>query len=476
MLSFLLSLLGIHRDAARGQENEPPSRPPGFKEALKNPGILERVEEWFSKQKRDEKKAQSWSDEKVDQAVRHFIFDVVDGNLHSPEAKVLVSLGARIHAPILAILRDDALQEKLVKVTGSDGLPTTPINRLAELLVDAPSAEAVPLLANFVSDPRYTIRAAIGFAIGSAASADSIEPLHQLLADKKDHVPAMTLNGLTRAVKAKRVDPRVAQELPPDLEKLTRYWNTAESAASILLEFDRPRSIARLASPEIFTPSNPGIGGVLQAFLNHDVLVPREQMLTLIDDLARPGVRRSAAPLYAFQLIGRHRHAEDRDRLEAALKHEDSWVSKGGAAGLLAWHGLEGFEKKIWDALEAEDIARLKPSQRHWMAVFSYNAEVNNGGHSQYFFNATGDTWPDARAGLQAMGSTERLGILREALGRFGPEGPAADPDARRSQLAKLIRGDEDTFASLNDRYYKSKEQIDALLAKYVIAHAEDFR
>lgn len=476
MLSFLLSLFGLSRDPARAQDAPPPDREPGFKEVLKNPSLLEKLDDFFNQQKRHQRAAKSWSDERVEKAIRHFVFDVPDGDSRSSEAQLLTSLGPRIHPPLLAILRDATLSEKLLAVKGSAIGPKAPINRIASLLADVPSAEAVPLLAKFADSLSYWIRAEIGLAIGAAASANSVEPLRRLLTDEHNHVAVMTVNGISHAIRAKRVDPRVEQELFPELEQLTHRSDSAERAATVLIEFNRDRAIARLSSPELFSPANEGIGGVLEAFLAKNVLAPRGQVLALIEGLPKPGARFSASIRYALHLLGRHRHPDDKKRFEDALKHEDEWISEGGAAGLLAWHDLDHFEEKIWNALKVNDGASLRPAQKRWLAVRSYDGEVNNGGHSQYFLNSTGDTWPDAVAGLEAMGSTERLAILREALAQFGKDGPSTGRWARNNHLAAIVNRDEDAFRSLDDRYYKSKEHIDALLARYVIAHAEDFR
>jgi len=108
------------------------------------------------------------------------------------------------------------------------------------------------------------------------------------------------------------------------------------------------------------------------------------------------------------------------------------------------------------------------------LAVLMYDGEVNNGGLSQYFFNSSGDHWRDALAGLEAMGSTERLAVLREALSRFGKDGPSQD--RAQEELAKLARKNDALFDVLDDRYYKSKEVIEALTKRYVLKNSDAFK
>ena len=105
-----------------------------------------------------------------------------------------------------------------------------------------------------------------------------------------------------------------------------------------------------------------------------------------------------------------------------------------------------------------------------------FDGQVNNGGLSQYFFNSSGDHWPEALAGLQAMDFVERLAVLREAVAKFGKNGPSQDRNRRQEQLAKLERKSDDVFGSLDGRYYKSAEVIEVLANQYVLKNADAFK
>ena len=116
------------------------------------------------------------------------------------------------------------------------------------------------------------------------------------------------------------------------------------------------------------------------------------------------------------------------------------------------------------------------PEQRRYLAVYICDAEILNGGITQYFFNSSGDTWPDALAGMKAMGFRERLAILEKALAMFGKHAPSTDHGTRQNQLAKRFRKDDTMFDELESAWYDSTEVVEVFLARYVLEHAEDFR
>lgn len=114
--------------------------------------------------------------------------------------------------------------------------------------------------------------------------------------------------------------------------------------------------------------------------------------------------------------------------------------------------------------------------QRYYIAVFRCDAEINNGGLAQYFVNSSGDNWRDALAGLEAMGSTDRLAVVREAISLFGSDGPSESRDKRQDQLSKLYKKNNSIFEALESRYYDSDEVVEVLATRFVLSHPASFR
>ncbi len=151
-------------------------------------------------------------------------------------------------------------------------------------------------------------------------------------------------------------------------------------------------------------------------------------------------------------------------------------MAQGAGEGLLWSYGLEGFERKIRETERQSGYGSLSEHQRLYSAVVMCDAEINNGGLAQYFVNSSGDDWRDAVAGFEAMGSKERLAILKEAIALFGKDGPSGERSIRQNQLSRLYRKNDSIFEKLDSRYYKSSEGVGVLASRFVLANPDSFR
>jgi len=111
-------------------------------------------------------------------------------------------------------------------------------------------------------------------------------------------------------------------------------------------------------------------------------------------------------------------------------------------------------------------------SQRLVHALHWYIAEVNNGGHDQFYFNSTGIVWPDAIAAFDAIGESEGAEIVRQSAKRLGGE-PARDRSERQDQLEQI----EPSFDDLDDRFYELQKQVDldAKMMDFIRVRPSDF-
>jgi Domain of unknown function (DUF4375) len=268
------------------------------------------------------------------------------------------------------------------------------------------------------------------------------------------------------------------RELFGDIQKLISDGMNADDAARLLLELDRQHAAEFLLSDAQLAPDSKSLHGVLQALNDADLTAPRVRLLFLIEKISRSELKYPQTRQLGdiLRLLGKHQVPEDRQLLERHLTHRDESVVSGAAAGLLASHGLQGFEKQIWKVIEERGAEALTKPQRQYLAVSGFDGEVNNGGLSQYFFNSSGDEWRDAIAGLEAMQSKERLAILREALAKFGPAGPAEQRRERMTQLSKLENANNGVFRELDDRYYKCTESFNVMVMRFVLKTPEAFR
>ena len=99
-------------------------------------------------------------------------------------------------------------------------------------------------------------------------------------------------------------------------------------------------------------------------------------------------------------------------------------------------------------------------------------AEVNNGGHDQFYFNSTGIVWQDALAGYRAVGLQEAALILEQSAARMGGK-PSLERETREEQLDSL----KPDFDDLDDRFYKLQKAVDfeRAMMKYILNHRSAF-
>jgi hypothetical protein len=133
------------------------------------------------------------------------------------------------------------------------------------------------------------------------------------------------------------------------------------------------------------------------------------------------------------------------------MSHPEERVAEGASAGYLASYDLEGYRDRILEAETEKGYESLSIPQRRYIAVFLCDAEVCNGGFAQYFVNSSGDRWRDAVAGFEAMGSRERLRLLRSATSLLGKDGPSTDRETRQQQIRSLYRNIDYCFEVLVD-------------------------
>jgi HEAT repeat protein len=450
----------------------------GFKDVVKNPKFWDWAAEAGEEIEAAKREALGWSDEKVASVTKHYIFEVSSSRDASRERRILQGLGARTHRTVIDVLRDVRRHKRLVKPTGEDVLPEAPFNRACDLLGDAPPAEAVEVLAPFLNDPSDDIRKDAALAI-SKTGADTIVPLvKKAFGDNDEYVRSYALMGLEYSLDRAALGERARTELFPEVLSLIREDKNADDAAEMLYRLDGEKASEFLLSDEVFRTESPILHCALEVLADAKVAVSWERLRDLIASLERTEMDypRTYALAEALRLLGQHRRAEDRDFLRARTDHSDKRVKEGAAAGLLNSHGLEEWDKRIWEVDSNSGYASLSRPQKICRAVFECDGEINNGGLSQYFVNSSGDNWREALDGLKEMGFKERLKILEEAIAVFGKEGPSINRLERQEQLSQVHRRNEGAFNELDTRYYKCSESVKVFATRFAIANAESFK
>lgn len=130
------------------------------------------------------------------------------------------------------------------------------------------------------------------------------------------------------------------------------------------------------------------------------------------------------------------------------------------------------FSVSIYDGEKRynKDLSEFSVPQRYVFAIEWYMAEVNNGGHDQFYYNSTGIVWEDAMKGFAAIGAQDNYEIIKESADRLG-----GNPDKDREKRQEQMDICEPDFNDLDDKYYESEAVMLNKLRQYIKDNAAAF-
>lgn len=103
----------------------------------------------------------------------------------------------------------------------------------------------------------------------------------------------------------------------------------------------------------------------------------------------------------------------------------------------------DGYEKY----LQSAQIFTLE--QRYLLAITWYFAEVNNGGHHQFFYNSTGIVWKDALNGFKHFGMNEYAANFQKVVDYCS--GTISFEREERYRMLEILEENEEAFYKLLD-------------------------
>ncbi len=334
-------------------------------------------------------------------------------------------------------------------------------------------------LADLLRNEDKELRKEAALALGSIGHDACVGPVLRALEDADENVRSYAIIGIQRAIKADRASAAfltgIFRGVAPLMEqKSTDFDGTA---ASILLRADREQSEAFLLSGRVLRQDNPALTSVLRALGRDGVLIPEDTLSRLEAELspgshAYPHDRAYGQVLLAMAAA---RHPDAQAKVRAALDAPSTDVQERAAEALGKLRGIENAHAFVCQLREQVGWKGLTDMQRHYLAVSMLEAEVDNGGFSQYFFNSFSDWCYDALAGLNAIGARRTVPLLEKAMSLFGPDGPHPDRFQRQQQLARMADSCEKEFDALEDEFYKDEDRRERSLMLYVAEHPQAF-
>jgi hypothetical protein len=114
-----------------------------------------------------------------------------------------------------------------------------------------------------------------------------------------------------------------------------------------------------------------------------------------------------------------------------------------------------------------DDLSEL---DRVLITIWTLEAEVNNGGFHQYYFNSAGDWAHYAPVALRAIGAHTMADIVEHANALFGSNGPPRERAARQTVLLAFADGDA-RWGALDAQFWTYPDDVATLLQEFLDAH-----
>lgn len=446
----------------------------GFRDWVKNPDYKRSAEQYFAE--RDALTVPDDISQSEIQAMVDRLFVKEDNDFNLDKLKLV---GDKATPLLVASLNSDRTFNTTFSEGGHAFDAKSPFERICDLLEETCPSSAANPLARYASHPDDYFRKHAAIALGNIGTDECINPIVQLLGDEDDYVRSYAMMGIKRGIDGDRCTSNFLNSVFPALQPLLDRDDSSISgdAPQLMLAINQERAIPVMLSDKFFTHQNEELHYIVRAFNEADVPIPHGKLLPLIDVLqplveTYPHDYQLATALIAYARNPDQNTEEQLSQLRDCPKKR---VAEAAADGLAMLAGVTDPSTFVFEQLESHGWDGLSIEQQHYYAVLVYNGEVNNGGHSQYFVNSSGDNHKIALAGLNAMGATKRATILSQTLELFGANGPSTENDTRHEQIAAFSKRQDSKLDSLDSQYYECNENIDVLLSAYALANKKHF-
>lgn len=129
---------------------------------------------------------------------------------------------------------------------------------------------------------------------------------------------------------------------------------------------------------------------------------------------------------------------------------------------------LDALTYRIGQKSDARGERSLTEVERQIFGAYWLEAEVNNGGFDQYFFNSAGNHSEAALAGLRAMGATGAAALLERAMSVFPGGMPPADRFKRQEvMMDQIAASSEPVWEQCDREFFKLQEPFSELCIAY---------
>src|SRR5687768_15196846 len=116
--------------------------------------------------------------------------------------------------------------------------------------------------------------------------------------------------------------------------------------------------------------------------------------------------------------------------------------------------------KKLWD----QGFEVLDQREQLLVTIWGLEADVNNGGFDQYYFNSYGDLAQHCPGALRLIGANRTAELVELANAAFGTEGPPQNREERQDRLDEIRDTATPMWDSLEQEFYGYPDDLSELL------------
>ncbi|WOO42590.1 DMP19 family protein [Rubellicoccus peritrichatus] len=421
-----------------------------------------------------------------DAEVRQVVEAFVKSQGQSESYWKLIVIQERAIPYLIAVLKDE--KNYIRPSRDSHAYPNeSPAERALSRLKRGHYPEIKPYLLSQVSNDDYNVRFKIASHTAAFGTDDVLESVVELANDEKEHVRSGVSIGIREAVKSGKAADNYKEKLWEVFKEIYLSGGTAmyRDPLNTLLVIDEEKAVALLNTPENLDTDNPNLERVLSVLLQTETELPADYWLSLLE-VHKPGIKSSkSSRIFEKCLIAlaRKKHPKGRELLEKVLEEKPNDEERKlegyqraridrqliALNALMQWDGKESDYDKAFELAGEVDYDWDQVDPKYWKYLFPHylDAEVRNGGFSQYFFNSSSDYNEECLEALKLIGATEHHRILSKATKQFGFWGPSKDRGKRQSQLENLSDEEAEALYECNDEWYDLDYPVGYYLLKY---------
>ena len=126
---------------------------------------------------------------------------------------------------------------------------------------------------------------------------------------------------------------------------------------------------------------------------------------------------------------------------------------------------------KVTEKYFDSGLTALNQNEIVILSIWQLEADVNNGGFNQYYWNSSGELANEVVTSLVEIGAIETASIVKSANANFPNSDPPKDRKVRQDILEMLEESGTLKLDSLDDEFYEYPCDLLELMYQYILKH-----